>query len=287
LKSERLRNLPSKAVCFLTGHPVDVATGRVLTDALDFELPGALPLRLERHYSSAWANRAGPLGPGWSHSLDQAVWVERGRVVYLDAEGREIELDTFDCPDHRLPDGGEVYEPISRLTLRSLGKGRYTLTTHDGIEREFARLELSRPAAAGALLTERATWSRLVRERTRAGASLSYRYDERGLLASVTDGGGRSVLFEQDALGRLSASRLPDPDGAERWLVHTRYTYDDAGDLVLASDALGHSFRYEYQTHLLTRETNRNGLSFTSPMMASDRMPTVFVPGVTGASTTT
>jgi RHS repeat-associated protein len=262
LKSERLRNLPSKAVCFLTGHPVDVATGRVLTDALDFELPGALPLRLERHYSSAWANRAGPLGPGWSHSLDQAVWVERGRVVYLDAEGREIELDTFDCPDHRLPDGGEVYEPISRLTLRSLGKGRYTLTTHDGIEREFARLELSRPAAAGALLTERATWSRLVRERTRAGASLSYRYDERGLLASVTDGGGRSVLFEQDALGRLSASRLPDPDGAERWLVHTRYTYDDAGDLVLASDALGHSFRYEYQTHLLTRETNRNGLSF-------------------------
>src|SRR6185295_2314847 len=164
--------------------------------------------------------------------------------------------------DHRLPDGGEVYEPITRLTLRSLGKGRYTLTTHDGIEREFARLELSRPAAPGTLAAERATWSRLVRERTRAGASLTYRYDGRGLLASVTDSGGRSALFEHDALGRLSATRLPDPDGSERWLVHTRYAYDDAGDLIAASDALGHSYRYSYSTHLLTRETNRNGLSF-------------------------
>jgi len=261
LKSERLRNLLSKAVCFLTGHPVDVATGRVLTDALDFELPGALPLRLERHYSSAWANRAGPLGPGWSHSLDQAVWPERGRIVYLDAEGRELEFDTFAFPDHRLPDGGEVYEPISRLTLRSLGGGRYTLTTHDGLEREFARL--APPAARAALpAAPRASWSRLLRERTRAGASLDYRYDERGLLASVTGSGGRSALFEHDSRGRLLATRLPDPVHAERWLVHTRYAYDAEGDLVTASDALGHSFRYAYETHLLTAETNRNGLSF-------------------------
>jgi len=108
IKSDRLRNLLSKAVCFLTGHPVDVATGRVLTGAVDFELPGALPLRLERHYCSAWSHRAGPLGHGWSHSLDQALWPERGKIVQLDPEGREIEFDTFDFPDHCLPDGGEL-----------------------------------------------------------------------------------------------------------------------------------------------------------------------------------
>src|SRR4029079_10113433 len=91
----RLRNLLSKAVCFVTGHPVDVATGRVLTDHVDWQLPGPLPLTFERSYSSAWANRSGPLGHGWSHTLDQAVWAERGRMVYLDGEGRELELGTL------------------------------------------------------------------------------------------------------------------------------------------------------------------------------------------------
>jgi RHS repeat-associated protein len=254
IRSDRLRNLLSKAVCFLTGHPVDVATGRVLTDAVDFELPGALPIRLERHYSSAWANRAGALGHGWSHSLDQAVWPERGKVVYLDAEGREIEFDTFDFPDHRLPVGNEVYEPISRLTLKAYGKGRYAVTTHDGVRREFETIE-----ARGSGRPRR---SRLVRERSREGAHLRYTYDELGNLARVADPNGRQALLEHDAQGRLIATHLPHPTEPGRFLPHSRYEYDAAGDLVRATDALGQSFSYEYQTHLLTRETNRNGLSF-------------------------
>ena len=44
--------------------------------------------------------------------------------------------------------------------------------------------------------------------------------------------------------------------------MHTRFAYDADGDLIEATDALGHRFRYEYETHLLTRETDRNGLSF-------------------------
>ena len=92
----------------MTGHPVDVATGRVLTDHVDLELPGPLPLKFERNYASSWANRGGPLGHGWSHSLDQAVWAERGKVVYLDDEGREIEFDTFDFPDHVLARRGRA-----------------------------------------------------------------------------------------------------------------------------------------------------------------------------------
>src|SRR4051812_16146026 len=34
----------SSVICFLTGHPVDVVSGEVLTNAVDFELPGPLPL---------------------------------------------------------------------------------------------------------------------------------------------------------------------------------------------------------------------------------------------------
>jgi RHS repeat-associated protein len=271
IKSDRLRNILSKVVCFLTGHPVDVATGRTLTDAVDWELPGALPLRFERHYSSAWANRAGPLGHGWSHSLDQAVWMERGKLVYLDPEGREIEFDTFDFPDHRLPVGSEVYEPISRLTLKLLGKAHYLVTTHDGVRRELAWIKSPAGGSAagangsnGASSTSpsRYTWSRLIRESSREGATLEYSYDERGHLASAIDNGGRRVLFEYDTQGRLITTRLPHPTQDNRWEVHTRFAYDAQGDLVTATDALGHAFSYAYQTHLLTRETNRNGLSF-------------------------
>jgi RHS repeat-associated protein len=249
----RLRNLLSKAVCFVTGHPVDVATGRVLTDHVDWSLPGPLPLTFERSYSSAWANRSGPLGHGWSHTLDQAVWAERGRMVYLDAEGRELEFDTFAFPDHVLPSGESIHEPISRLTLRALGQRRYEILTHDGIVHTFAPVEGARG--------QRRAWSRLVSTTARDGASVALEYDRRGDLAWVRDAAGRQIAFEHDGAGRLIAVKLPHPIDAG-WQVHTRYAYDDRGDLVQVTDPLGGTWRFAYKQHLLVQETDRNGLSF-------------------------
>jgi YD repeat-containing protein len=196
MKPGRLRNILSKTVCFLTGHPVDVATGRVLTDNVDWQLPGPLPLKLERNYSSAWAGREGPLGFGWSHALDQAVWVERGKIVYLDGEGRELELDVFDFPDHVLPVGHEVFDAPSRLTLKSLGARRYAITTAEGMTYEFAPVA----GASGA----RAAWSRLVRQVARDGRAIALEYDARGNLAWVHDSAGRAIAFEHDRAGGWS-----------------------------------------------------------------------------------
>ncbi len=100
IKNPRLRNFLHRAVDFLTGHPVDVGSGRVLTDHIDWELVGPVPVSFCWSYSSGWAGRWSPLGYGWSHTLDQAIWRERGKVVYRADDGREIEFDAFDLPGH-------------------------------------------------------------------------------------------------------------------------------------------------------------------------------------------
>ncbi|MGH9760812.1 MAG: DUF6531 domain-containing protein, partial [Blastocatellia bacterium] len=54
----------------MSGEPVDVVTGEVCAKALDFQLPGALPIRLERAYASS-LNQESWLGPNWCFSWGQ------------------------------------------------------------------------------------------------------------------------------------------------------------------------------------------------------------------------
>ncbi|MCP3063770.1 DUF6531 domain-containing protein [Myxococcus sp. K38C18041901] len=251
IRNVRLRNFLHSAVCFLTGHPVDVMTGRVLTSATDFELPGPLPLRFERNYASSWAGRDSVLGYGWSHSLDQAVWLERGKVVYRAEDGREIEFDTFDFPDHVMRKGDRCWDPYNRLTLRCLGASHWEVETAKGLTGVFAPVR-------GDTRTGQA---RLVSQRTREGHHLQLGHDQDGNLEWVTDSGGRKVLFEHDPHGRLVSVSLPRP--RERgWVTHARYVYSPEGDLVEVHDALGNVTRCAYEAHLLVRETDRTGLSF-------------------------
>lgn len=251
LRPSRFRSALQRVACFFTGHPVDVATGKLVTSAVDFELPGPLPLRFERVYQSNFASRGGPLGHGWSHSLDQAVWEERGKVVLLDEEGREVELDTFDLPDRRLREGEEAFQPIDRLTFRREAQGKWRVTAADGTVRELAPV----PGRADG----RAMLQRIV---SRDGHhEITLTYDDRGRLEWVRDSGGRLVGFEHDARDRLVAIKLPLAH--ERgWATHRRFDYDADGDLVRATDSQGHAWRFEYVTHLMVRETDRTGLSF-------------------------
>ncbi len=243
----RLRTMIDRASCFLTGHPVDVITGRVLTDAVEFELPGPIPLRFERNYDSAWSGRESPLGFGWSHSLDQAAWTEPGQLVIRVEDGRELEI--------ALPAGVQeaaiaVFDRRHRLTVRGLGEGRWSVRGADGLVRLFA------PVTGDAEVV-----ARLVEIREPAGAAIRLEYDEGGRLAWVQDSGGRRVRLVHDEGGRLVQILLPHPDH-EGLTGHAEFVYDAAGDLVRAIDALGHAAEFAYDEHRLVRETLRGGLSF-------------------------
>src|SRR5262249_53583471 len=116
LSGPRLRNLVSKVICFITGHPVDVATGRVFTDKVAFSVPAPVPFGFERSFFSGWPHRDGPLGRGWGHSLDLALWFEDDLAVFRNGEGQEI---VFVLPDGRrtLEPDEELFEPVSGNTL--------------------------------------------------------------------------------------------------------------------------------------------------------------------------
>ncbi len=88
IRNARLRNFLHRAVCFITGHPVDVMTGKVFTDSVDFQLKGFIPLKFERvYYSTSTYN--GPLGYGWHHNYDQYIKVEKNFIILKSEDGRK------------------------------------------------------------------------------------------------------------------------------------------------------------------------------------------------------
>ncbi|MDC0740907.1 YraN family protein [Polyangium mundeleinium] len=239
------RSRMSKLVCFLTGHPVDVMTGEVLTDAVDFELPGPLPFVFERNYYSG-DETAGALGPAWHHPLEASVDESPLR-------GHRLSLDVR-LPDGRvarhldLAVGASEWRDQDRYTLARDEAG-YTLTFWDGTSYRFEPAE-------GATVTHP-----LAKISDRCGNAITLRYRD-GRLHDGTDSAGRHLRFVMRG-SRLVAVRVRRPEsGGDTWHTLVRYSYNEEGYLVAAEDAAGHSFRYAYKGGVLIQETNRNGLSF-------------------------
>jgi RHS repeat-associated protein len=239
---DRARNAVHAKICTLTGHPVDVATGKVLTHQTDFELPGPIPLRWERvwYSTSAWH---GPLGHGWHHAFDAALLPVQDQVVcILTSDGRELDFLA-------IAQGEEAFNRAEKVTLFRDGRG-YGLRMADGLVHRFG--EVGPPGEP----------QRLVSIEDASGNRIRFAYDQAGRLQRISDSGGRELGVQSDGEGRIVAIHAPHPTKVGETFPVARYTYDGAGDLVEARDPLDHAMRFEYRAHLLVRETNKNGLSF-------------------------
>ncbi|PCC70456.1 RHS repeat-associated core domain-containing protein [Nannocystis exedens] len=250
-KPGRIDNALPKRFCFLTGHPVDVIAGRVITDDVDLELSGPLRFGFERNYSSTWSARDSVVGHGWSHSLDQAVWVEHRQLVHRAEDGRELCFEL--PPGARLDRPLRLFDPRNRLTLTGDGDGRYTIEDAAGRLHDFAPVP-------GDTSPERGN-ARLVAVRARAGHTIACDYDARARLHRVRDSAGREYRLTYDRRSRLHRVFAPHPD-REGLVRHVEYRYSPEGDLTEVVDALGQTTRYAYHRHRLVRHTLRTGLSF-------------------------
>jgi len=253
----RLRTWLESERCFFTGHPVDVATGCVVTDSLDFEFAGDLPVEFRRSYSSGWAARGGPLGHGWSHSLDRALWFEPDGTVVRLGDGRELVFDTAGLPGGNIPIHGGVRDLITGYTLSRPAANCWRVTDSTGAVDEFAFIE--NEADPSRRETQVCRLVRSMKRYTKHPIEFVYADDR---LAVVRDGHGRALRLVYDPEGRLSVLEAPHSDQPDTWVEQMTFGYSTDGDLMEARDALGHATRYEYEGHLMTKEIRRNGVAF-------------------------
>ncbi|MEP7321563.1 MAG: DUF6531 domain-containing protein, partial [Saprospiraceae bacterium] len=232
-----------KALCFFTGHPVDVATGKVITDKVDFELPGPIPFKWERTYDS-FSDYDGPIGYGWHHEYDMALqedWKE-GVVILRMSEGQKLAFPILKI-------GEQHFNRSEKLLLSRRVEG-YVIQNED---QQFYRFHENKPSGA--------EWP-LASITNQVAQAIKFEYDGRNALREIIDSAGRILKVSTDEKRRITAIFAPHPGNPEETFAIVRYKYDLKGDLMTSSDALDYSFQYQYENHLLMKETNANGLSF-------------------------
>lgn len=246
--SHRLADLIPPEYACLVGDPVDVATGAVVTDAIDFQCC-APPLRFTRRYASNRSDRDSPFGFGWSHNFDQALWLEPGRIVLRDGHGRQIEFDCGDLRDGVAWAGDELADRAGRMTLRCHGRHHYELFGADEVRSDQGCIRHFGPIPGTTTTDADRGLSRLRKVVLPNQPLTELAYDVHARLQSITVDGQSTIELRYDQSDRIVALNR---DAA-------RFEYSGSGDLMTATDAIGNARKYEYAQHLLVSESNRRG----------------------------
>lgn len=246
MSSKRIAAIQKK-ICRVIGHPVDVASGELFTDEEDFSLPGPISLSWERTWYSR-SDYEGPLGYGWHHSYDMALVVDKAAnmAAFRMEDGR---LATFELPSQ--PDK-PVFNRKEKLHLHLHEEGFYFITDDSDLiyrftDRKYAPHRKDQEAQLLQSISNR------------NGFAIRFDYDDRGWLTSIIDSAGRRLEVSNDRKGRITEITAPHPDHHNETISIARYEYDDLGNMVRQTNALGDKMEFTYAHHLLTEETWRNG----------------------------
>lgn len=245
IKSESLKNMLHKAICTVTGHPVDVASGTFFTDEEDFWLDGPVPLSWERTWYSR-SDYRGPLGNGWHHAYDMGVVAdtEEGTLTLRMSDGIPVAfpLPTAEEPSFILSERKEArLEQDGGYCVWDMAEDLYYRFTH----KEYDSVRL----------LESVTDCN--------GLGIRFDYTKEGLLRSITDSAGRRLRVEHDTRsGRILEICGPHPEDPEKEITLASYEYDADDNMTLQRNAAGDVMTYEYAGRLIVKETWRNGLAW-------------------------
>ena len=229
----------------LTGDPVDVATGAVVSSGEDFELPGPIPFKWERSYHSS-SSYNGPIGYGWNHPYDMAlISDEEDQLVVIRLhDGRYIVFPWIEPGDSSIDKSEQLVllRDEHGFYLRNLQDRLYYRFTDDPIQEQEIHL--------------------LAKIESPSGHKITFRYDKQARLSQITDSAGRILKVQSNDQGKIEAIHGPHPTKKDSSVVLVSYLYDEEGDLIEVLDALEQPFLYVYERHLMVQRTLRTGLSF-------------------------
>ncbi|WP_053486142.1 DUF6531 domain-containing protein [Lysinibacillus sp. FJAT-14745] len=229
----------SKKFCKRGFEPVDLITGRMIYEGVDFELPGPIPLSWERAWYSD-SSRIGLSGHGMHFTYDLAleIFEEEDLIGIVVTDGRAVGFPI-------LPINLPYFNKRERMTLTNTGE-EYHLFEHD-----------TRLIYVFEQTTE--TKYRLKEVKNEQEHHIQFAYNLKGFLSQVTDSVGRVLEVTTNEVGRMTEVALRNHMSRE---VLVRYDYNDQQDLIEIQDALGQSTHIKYVNHLMMQKTDRNKNSF-------------------------
>ncbi len=251
IRQRLFKNLnPGVLKCsILRAEPVNILSGEVSVEHEDFTLPGRIPIEWRRTYSSG-SIRNGLCGYGWETPADIRLEVDgsNGSVFMILPDGGPLFFE-------RLPVAGEDEAPELELmdgALLSRYGDEFCVRTKEDRIYHFSR-GLGFQNASGVIEYP------VTRIKDLCGNWLEF---ERrgGELVCIKESAGRRIEFMKEN-NRIVEVALSLPQTEERH-VFVQYQYDPAGNLMSVIDALGSPYTFAYDSHLMVRHTDRNGLSF-------------------------
>lgn len=231
----------SKKLCKLGFEPIDLVTGRMVYEGEDFSIPGIIPLEWKRNWYSDSEYR-GILGYGVSSNYETALHIENKdqAIVMRLADGRVTDFPLL------IAEGDSFYNRSEKLTLTCLDGNTYSVQDH-----ETNRIHTFRKVSK--------TLLKLISIGNEDDFKIQFFYDATHKLDQIIDTAGRKINITNDSEGRILKA-IASHEGEQRLLVE--YAYNEEGDLIAITDALGQTTKMEYQNHLMVKKTDRNGQAF-------------------------
>ncbi|MEU5308760.1 DUF6531 domain-containing protein [Streptomyces sp. NPDC021562] len=236
--------------------PIDVATGDMALSRTDVQLPGVLPLVLERTHISSY-RWGGWFGPTWASTLDQRVQADDEGFVYAAPDGARL---CFPIPDPETNAPVRPATPGSRLLLFWDDEidGAVRITDPDtGLTRVF---HSPVPAAA-----DEAVDLPLQHIQDRNGNRITVLYTGADIPTAVVHSGGYHIAIDHDrSRSRITGLRLIDPAAPHApGTTLMTFGYDDDGRLTEETNSSSLPMRYAYDSDgRITSWTDRNTTTY-------------------------
>lgn len=243
LKGKLGSNKLSKFLCKHGFEPVDLVQGIVISEGLDFELSGPIPIVWERTWNSDSAHK-GLLGHGNHLFYDMRVqeFAAENATVVLLRDGRSAVFDALPYS------GDKEYNRHEKMLLTRTDADEFVL--YDYEDKLFYTFKKIR---------ETDEQFRLFAIHNKMNFLVTLHYNQKGHLLRITDSAGRQLHIKNDFEGRIT-SVTAHHRGQEMLLVS--YEYNEEGDLTAIADALGQATRISYRNHLMVSKTDRTGQTF-------------------------